>query len=170
MIDKSLLLRDARGWIASGFGSGLAPFAPGTFGTLAAIPFVCLLGYYCPLWLYLLVTTLVFALGCWAAGWVIRTFKVEDPGVVVIDEWVGFALSWAPVAYWSKPMPWLTYLVCAFLVFRAADILKPWPASWADQKLHGGFGAMLDDAFAGIWAALVMVVLLWQDVLVWQNV
>lgn len=164
MIIPSVLLRDWRGWLASGLGSGLSPWAPGTVGTLAALAPVVWLGKL-PFAYFLLASALLFLLGCIAAAWVIDQFGVDDPGVVVIDEWVGFALTWAPVVYLrpelsARSLAFWVSLGSAFLLFRLTDILKPWPASWADNRLHGGFGAMLDDAFAGCWSALLMVLLL----------
>jgi phosphatidylglycerophosphatase A len=165
------LLTDPRGWIATGMGSGFAPRAPGTFGTLAALPLCVLAGHYLPLWGYAALTLCLFIVGVWAAGWVIHTLKIQDPGVVVIDEWVGMLLTWLPVAYWQhwaarapavSTTTALLWLGAAFLAFRLTDILKPWPASWADQRLHGGFGAMLDDVFAGLWSALIVGLMLWQ--------
>ena len=160
------MMRDVRGWIATGLGSGLAPVAPGTFGTLAALPACWALGHYLPLWGYLLATVSLFCIGWWAAGWVVRTYKVEDPGVIVIDEWAGMAITWLPVAYWPQTQNFWLVLVTAFVAFRATDIVKPWPASWADAKVQGGFGAMLDDAFAGLWSAGIMLLLLWLGVFV----
>ena len=158
------MMRDVRGWIATGLGSGLAPVAPGTFGTLAALPACWALGHYLPLWGYLLATVSLFCIGWWAAGWVVRTYKVEDPGVIVIDEWAGMAITWLPVAYWPQTQNFWLVLVTAFVAFRVTDIVKPWPASWADAKVQGGFGAMLDDAFAGLWSAGIMLLLLWLGV------
>ncbi len=159
------MMRDARGWIATGLGSGLAPVAPGTFGTIASLPLCWALGHYLPLWGYVLATVALFCFGWWAAEWVVQTYKVQDPGVIVIDEWAGMAITWLPVAYWPHAQNFWLALLAAFLAFRATDIAKPWPASWADTKLHDGFGAMLDDAFAGIWSAAVMLLLLWMGVL-----
>ncbi len=158
-------MRDPRGWIATGLGSGLAPVAPGTFGTLAALPLCWALGRNLPLWGYLLSTAALFFLGWWAAAWVVRSYKIQDPGLIVIDEWAGMALTWLPVAYWPHAQNLWLALTVAFLSFRATDIAKPWPASWADTQLHGGFGAMLDDAFAGVWSAAIMLLLLWLGVL-----
>ena len=126
MIIPSLLLRDWRGWLASGFGSGLSPWAPGTVGTLAALAPVVLLGQL-SLTYFLLSCLVLFVLGCVAAHWVITRFGVEDPGVVVIDEWVGFGLTWAPVVYLRPELKLQTFsfwliLASAFLLFRLTDI------------------------------------------------
>jgi phosphatidylglycerophosphatase A len=161
MNQKFALLRDVRGLIATGFGSGLTAVAPGTFGTIFALPLCYFAGKHLPLAAYLSALAIVFAVGCWASAWVIQQLGTDDPGCVVIDEWVGMALTWIPVAYWWEPHATLVYLLPAFAIFRAADIFKIWPASWADRTLSGGFGAMLDDALAGIWGALLLCVLLY---------
>jgi phosphatidylglycerophosphatase A len=166
LIDRKKLVSDPRGLIAAGFGSGLAPIAPGTFGSIAALPLCYLLGLYLSWPVFLLVTVLVFGIGCWAASWVIRQFHIEDPGVIVIDEWVGMALTWLPAAY--APMifsdmrhaSWF-YLIPALLIFRICDIAKPFPAGWVDDHLHGGFGAMLDDTIAGVWGAAIVCLLIY---------
>jgi phosphatidylglycerophosphatase A len=162
---KVNLLRDFRGLIACGFGSGLAPIAPGTFGTVAALPCCFALGHFLPLWAYVTVWAGVFAVGCWASAWVIRELQREDPGVIVIDEWVGMAITWAAVCYWPNAHSNWVYLAPAFLAFRLADIAKVWPASFVDKNVHGGFGAMLDDAIAGIWGALAVSLMLYLNVL-----
>jgi len=153
------LMRHPWGWIASGFGSGLSPFAPGTTGSLAALlPYVGLraLGP----WAVLAGCVVAFVIGVYAANWVIARIGREDPGVVVMDEWAGLWITLLPATAWWPTIgfapPLWAELASGFLVFRVLDILKPWPASWADRQLHGGFGAMLDDAFAGIYGALLM--------------
>lgn len=163
---RRAVLRHPAGWIASGFGAGLSPFAPGTAGSLVALPIYVLLHAAHPLLPWLAVV-LGFAVGTWAAGWVIRTIGIEDPGVVVIDEFVGQWLALAIVDAALRQFPGtlpapstLALLLVGFLLFRLCDIVKPWPASWADRRLHGGFGAMLDDAFAGLWAGLLAIVAL----------
>jgi phosphatidylglycerophosphatase A len=145
-----VVLTHPLGWIASAFGVGLAPWAPGTFGSLAA-----LLPWY--LWLrelppsiYLAVVALAFALGVVAAHWVIGKTKIEDPSVVVWDEVVG---QW--LTLFLAPPGWF-WPLAGFALFRLFDIWKPWPVRWADRQLHGGFGAMLDDLLAGAYALLVM--------------
>jgi phosphatidylglycerophosphatase A len=136
-------------WIASGFGAGLSPKAPGTVGTLVAIlPWLLLREL--PLVAYLAAVLAVFVLGVWAAQRVIDILGAEDPGVVVIDEWIGLWITLLLV-----PPGWL-WLLAGVVLFRLFDILKPWPVSWADRRLHGGFGAMFDDALAGVYALLVL--------------
>ena len=161
---KHELLRHPWGWLASGFGSGLSPFAPGTAGTAAALLVYLALRPFG--WVALLVAAVImFGLGARAADWVIREIGIEDPGVVVVDEWVGTwitllpALTLWPLLGYAPPL-WLE-LLAAFVAFRITDILKPWPASWADRELHGGFGAMADDAIAGVYSALMLCALPW---------
>ena len=100
--------------------------------------------------MYLGVLLLAFAIGIWAANWVIAKTRIEDPSVVVWDEFLGqwIALLLAPAGW-----PWM---LGGFALFRLFDIWKPWPVSWADSKLHGGLGAMLDDVLAGAYACLVL--------------
>jgi phosphatidylglycerophosphatase A len=159
------LLRHPAGWLATGFGGGYAPVAPGTVGSLMAIPPWLALALWHPLatWIGL---ALVFAIGVWAAGWVIRAIGREDPGVVVIDEWAGqwlclslvdLGLRWIPGLH--APSTW-ALVALGFVAFRACDIVKPWPASWADREVSGGVGAMLDDVLAGAWAGLAAIVVL----------
>jgi phosphatidylglycerophosphatase A len=146
---RARLLSHPAGWLATGFGSGLSPIAPGTVGTAAALlPWLLLREL--PLTAYLLVVLAAFLAGIWAAGWVIRRIGQEDPGVVVIDEFVGLWLALA-----AAPAGW-AWALSGFALFRLFDIAKPWPASWADRKLKGGFGAMIDDAFAGLYALLAL--------------
>lgn len=164
MANRFVVLRHPWGWLASGFGSGLSPFAPGTVGTAAAM-----LGYLVLRphgWAVLaLAAAVAFVLGVFAANWVIGQTGIEDPGVVVIDEWVGVWISLLPVhLVWPRldyAAPLWLELLLAFLAFRATDIVKPWPASWADRELGGGFGTMADDAIAGLYAALLLCVWPW---------
>lgn len=146
---RARLLSHPAGWLATGFGSGLSPIAPGTVGSAAALlPWLLLREL--PLTAYLLVVLATFLAGIWAADWVIRRIGEEDPGVVVIDEFIGLWLALA-----AAPTGW-AWALSGFALFRLFDIAKPWPASWADRKLKGGFGAMVDDAFAGLYALLAL--------------
>ncbi|HEY8011070.1 MAG TPA: phosphatidylglycerophosphatase A [Rudaea sp.] len=150
------LLRHPAGWIASGFGSGLSPVAPGSAGSLAALlPWLALRELPWPL--YFVVLALAFALGVWACGWVVRVLRIDDPGVAVWDEFVGQWIALAPLL-WLESAWW--WIAAGFILFRIFDIAKPWPVSWADRRLDGGLGVMLDDVFAGIYAAIVLVLVM----------
>jgi phosphatidylglycerophosphatase A len=147
------LLGHPLGWIATGFGVGLAPKAAGTFGSLAALVPWWLWLRHLPFTYYAIVVVASFALGTWAAHWVIRRTGIEDPGVVVWDEFVGQWLALWPLGV--VVTDWRC-LVAGFALFRLFDIWKPWPVRWADRSVHGGFGAMLDDALAGAMALAVL--------------
>lgn len=141
-------------FIAFGFGSGLMPVAPGTWGTLAAIPVYLIIAPYA-LGVYLGFTVLAFILGVWASETVSRELGVHDFGGIVWDEVVGFLLTMMAVPvglYW---------IIAGFLLFRLFDILKPWPIRFFDERVKGGFGVMLDDALAAVPAWLLMQVLVW---------
>jgi phosphatidylglycerophosphatase A len=144
------------GWIASGFGAGLSPFAPGTAGSaVALIPWLALRELPWPV--HVLALVAAFALGVWVSSIVVRRLGVSDPGVIVWDEFVGPWLARVPLLAWPRGAGWV---LAGFVLFRVFDVWKPWPASWADRNVKGGFGVMLDDAFAGGWAAIVLAVLL----------
>jgi phosphatidylglycerophosphatase A len=148
------VLRDPRLLLAFGFGSGLAPRAPGTFGTLAAVPLLLLL-VQLPLWLYALVVLLAAIAGIALCSWSSRRLGVHDHPGIVWDEFVGL---W--IACWALPPTW-PWLLAGFLLFRLLDIWKPWPIRIADRQVHGGFGIMLDDVLAGaISCALLHLILL----------
>lgn len=140
------LLRDPGHCLALGFGSGLLPRAPGTFGTLVAVP-LYLLCMQLTTPLYLLIVLGAFGLGVYLCGRTARALQVHDHPAIVWDEVVGFliAMAWAPPG-------WLWVLV-GFLTFRLFDILKPWPIRSLDRRLGGGLGIMLDDVLAGLAAA-----------------
>lgn len=147
------VLKTPAGWIATGLGTGFFPYASGTVGTLAALlPWLAF--RHLPLWQYAVLLVVAFALGVWAAQRVIDAIDVQDPGIIVWDEFVGL---W--IALFSAPSGW-EWMLAGFVLFRCFDILKPWPVSWADDQCEGGFGAMLDDAFAGGYA-LASVQLIW---------
>jgi phosphatidylglycerophosphatase A len=143
------LLRDPRHLLALGFGSGLAPVAPGTFGTLAAVPLYLLIAGF-PLEIYLLIVLAGFLLGVYLCGFTTKVLGVHDHGGIVWDEIVGFWITMIAVA------PEWYWMVLGFLLFRLFDIVKPWPIRWVDKHLQGGFGIMFDDVLAGIFAALAL--------------
>jgi phosphatidylglycerophosphatase A len=136
-------------FLAFGLGSGAAPVAPGTFGTLAAVPLYLLLTQL-PLPLYLLAVVLAFGLGIWLCERTSRDLGVHDHGGIVWDEFVGFWLTMV-----AAPEGW-QWLLAGFLLFRLFDILKPFPISYLDRHIHGGLGIMLDDAVAGSFAWFVL--------------
>jgi phosphatidylglycerophosphatase A len=139
--------------LATWFGTGLLPVAPGTWGSLAALPFAWAIGGLGGRGALLAAALVAFAVGCWAAGEYERETGTKDPGAVVIDEVVG---QWVTLAF--VPLsPWSTAL--GFVLFRAADIVKPWPASLAERRLEGGLGVMADDVVAGVYAGIALLVI-----------
>lgn len=149
---RRILLRNPAGWMALGFGSGLSPVAPGTVGSLVALlPWFGLREL--PIPVFALALIVAFALGVWACDWAVRRLQIADPGAIVWDEFVGQWLALAPLMW--KPRDWL-WIVAGFILFRIFDIVKPWPVSLADRKIGGGFGVMLDDVIAGVYAAIVL--------------
>lgn len=144
--------------IALGGGIGLAPFAPGTFGTLLGFPLAWLLIRYCALELSLAILAVAFALGAWACGATGRALGVADHGAMVWDEVVAFAL-----VLLFTPAGW-AWQVGAFAAFRFFDIVKPPPIRWFDRKLKNGFGVMFDDVLAALYSLLILaLVKLWLD-------
>lgn len=139
-------------FLAFGFGSGLSPFAPGTFGTLAAVP-LYLLFQSLDVISYCLVVAVVCAVGVWLCGRSSEMLGVHDHGGIVWDEFAGYFITMI-----AAPAGWL-WIIIGFVLFRILDIWKPWPIKWADQKVHGGLGIMLDDILAGFIALGIMQVL-----------
>lgn len=141
-------------FLAFGLGSGAAPWAPGTFGTLAAVPLWYLLAQT-SLPVYLTLTLVAFVIGIWLCGRTSRDLGVHDHGGIVWDEFVGYWITMIAV-----PVDWIWALL-GFVLFRLFDIWKPWPIRPIDRHVHGGLGIMLDDVLAGVFAALVLQGLLW---------
>ncbi|WP_420561637.1 phosphatidylglycerophosphatase A [Tepidicaulis sp.] len=137
--------------LATWFGAGLSPIAPGTMGSVAALLFA-LPVYWLGLSPLLLLgaAALLLPIGIWASGIYSKEIGADDPGAVVIDEVAGqwMVLALAPLT----PLGWLA----AFALFRFFDILKPWPVSWADRTLDGGTGIMMDDILAGLYGMAAM--------------
>ncbi|MBB3227489.1 phosphatidylglycerophosphatase A [Luteibacter sp. Sphag1AF] len=148
------LLATPAGWIACGFGSGLTPKAQGTFGSLAAIaPWLLLRDLSLVAWLVVIV--LGFALGVWVCDIAGRALGVADHRSVVWDEFIGQWIALLP----ALVAPWWA-VVAGFALFRLFDVWKPWPIGWVDRRVKGGMGVMIDDVLAGIFAALVLAILL----------
>lgn len=144
-------LRDPVHLLAFGFGTGLAPFAPGTFGSLVGLAFALALA---PLGLgwNLAAIALAVAAGVWICGESARRLGVHDHPAIVWDEVAGMMIAMlaAPAAWWGAPL--------AFALFRLFDIAKPWPIREIDHGMPGGAGIMLDDVLAGLFAALVLMI------------
>lgn len=152
VMDRAALWAQFRRWdgfMALGFGSGLAPRAPGTAGTLAAVPFALILKTL-SLPELLGVLLVAFLLGVWVCDRVGARLGVSDHGAIVWDEFVGYWLAIALV-----PFHW-GWLLAGFVLFRGFDILKPWPIGPVDRRVKGGLGVMLDDVIAGLLTLLVL--------------
>lgn len=140
-------------WLALWFGSGLIRPAPGTWGSLAALPPAAALAWLFG-WPGLLIGTAVLVpVGLWAIGRYMQAAGQHDPKEVVIDEVAGQWLALLPVATVWELYP------AAFLLFRFFDIVKPWPASWADRSLAGPLGVMMDDLFAGGYSLIICLII-----------
>ena len=136
-------------FLALGFGSGLSPKAPGTFGTLAAIPVFLLFSYFTPLF-YSIAVLIVCVAGIYICGKTAEDVGVHDHGAIVWDEIAGYLITMFLI-----PNRWQS-IVVGFILFRIFDILKPWPISYIDKQIHGGFGIMFDDVIAGVMALACM--------------
>ncbi|HEC11676.1 MAG TPA: phosphatidylglycerophosphatase A [Acidiferrobacteraceae bacterium] len=136
-------------FLAFGFGSGCGPKAPGTWGTLVAMPLFMLMSSL-PWPLYLGITAGLFVVGVWLCGRTARDLDVHDHPGIVWDEIVGYlvTMSFAPSG--------LVWLLAGFVLFRLFDITKPWPIRRFDKDIPGGFGIMFDDVLAGIYGAVVL--------------
>jgi phosphatidylglycerophosphatase A len=135
--------------LAAGFGSGLSPFAPGTMGTLVAIPIYLLIAGL-PLLAYLTICLVTFVMGIWLCDKTSKDLGVHDHGGIVWDEIVGYLVTMA-----GAPFGW-QWILAGFILFRIFDILKPWPIRWLDKSVSGGFGIMLDDLVAGLFSAAIL--------------
>jgi phosphatidylglycerophosphatase A len=140
--------------VATWFGAGLLPVAPGTWGSLAALPLGWIIADRWGTAGLLLAAAIVFVAGCWASGVVVASSGLKDAPSIVVDE---VAAQWLVLAV--APLDGVAY-VLGFLLFRIADILKPWPASWADRRVAGGLGVMIDDVIAALYAAGLLAALL----------
>jgi phosphatidylglycerophosphatase A len=137
--------------LAFGFGSGLSKWAPGTMGSLLAIPFYWIFTLCFSPWLIFIGAIAMFFVGAWAAEKTSQALGLDDYGGIVIDEMVAMwlILAIAPQTGWG--------MVLSFTLFRLFDIFKPWPIRWFEQQISGGLGVMIDDVIA---AAFVIIILL----------
>ena len=135
--------------LAFGFGSGLAPKAPGTFGTLACLPLYFLISDL-SISFYIIACILVSLAGIYICDYCAKSLKSHDHPGIVWDEFAGFLITMIGV-----PFSW-TNLIIGFILFRIFDIFKPWPINWLDKQVSGGFGIMIDDIVAGLFALGVL--------------
>ena len=149
----SHLWRNPVHWLSFGFGSGASPVVPGTMGTVIAIP-IYLVAFPLPSILYILLTLVMFAVGVWLCEKTSHALGVHDHPSIVWDEIVGYMIT-----MYAAPAGWMWVLI-GFVLFRIFDIVKPWPVSLADQKISNGFGIMLDDVLAAVYAWIVMHLLI----------
>lgn len=142
------LLANPANFLGLGAGSGLAPVAPGTFGTIAAIPLVMLMPNTMPI--YIALVLVLFVAGVWICDTCANNLGVHDHPAIVFDEWVGYMITmiFAPRSF--------LFLAIGFALFRFFDIVKPWPIGYVDKQVAGGMGIMIDDVIAGVFAAIVL--------------
>ncbi len=138
--------------VATWFGTGLLPFAPGTWGSLTALPCAWAICAFAGRAALAAAAVLAFALGCWASAKVAQTSGRKDPGFIVVDE---VAAQWLVLV--AAPLDWRAYLA-AFLLFRIFDIMKPRPARAIERRVEGGLGIMLDDVAAALYAVVLLLV------------
>ncbi|PPR11577.1 MAG: Phosphatidylglycerophosphatase A [Alphaproteobacteria bacterium MarineAlpha11_Bin1] len=126
-------------------GTGLLPVAPGTWGSLFALPFAWLIASEFGSLGLLTASAVALLAGVWSSTYYLKSTSLKDPGTIVIDETAGqfLVLAFVPLNFW--------WYLAGFILFRIADILKPWPASWADRFLPGAWGIMTDDIFAALY-------------------
>ena len=151
------IFRDPFLFVAFGFGAGLAKVGPGTAGTLLAIPIYWLLIQF-GLPIYLLVVLIALLAGIWICDVASDRLGVHDHSGIVWDEIVGL---WITMIAVPATIP---LVVVGFVLFRFFDIVKPWPISWLDQHVSGGFGIMIDDVLAAIFANLCLQGLVYSGV------
>ena len=140
-------------FLAFGFGSGLAKKAPGTMGTVAAIPVYLLFAQF-NFWVFSLLTIISTVVGVWICDVAAKKLNEHDYGGIVWDEVAGYLITmWFTVAF--IPFSW-TAIISGFILFRIFDIIKPQPIKWVDSQVEGGLGIMLDDVIAGIFAGVIL--------------
>ena len=152
---KHIVLRNPIHILSFGFGAGFSPFAPGTVGTLVAIPIYLLLASFSSI-IYFSFVIVSFFIGCWLCGQTSNALGVHDHPGIVVDEIVGYLVTMLLV-----PPTWY-WVLLGFLLFRVFDIWKPWPVSLADRHIRGGIGIMLDDFIAAIYSLLSLHIVIWS--------
>ena len=152
---KTLDLKQPYVWLATWFGVGFIAKAPGTWGSLAALPFGMIV-FSCTGTLgFIILTIIVTLLGLWSAAKFEKASGMKDNQMIVIDEVAGQSIALLPALSLMQFHP--LWILLAFALFRLFDITKPWPVSWAERKLGGSPGVMLDDIIAGLMAAIFLI-------------
>ena len=150
--------------IGTFFGLGLSKYAPGTVGSLGTLPLAYLLIKFGGFGALILASVVIFFIGAKAVDIIIKETGIEDPSKVVIDETVGQLLSFSIVCYLAPEylldQGAIIYYIAAFVFFRFFDILKMGPVKYADKEIKNAYGVMLDDVFAGIFAACLLLAVL----------
>lgn len=141
-------------FLAFGFGSGLSPKAPGTMGTLVAIPLFYLMSEL-TLISYTILLIFITIISFYIAGKSAELLGIHDHGGIVIDEICGYLVTMI-----MAPVTWQA-VILGFILFRFFDIFKPWPIKFFDQHISGGIGIVVDDLMAGIYALLSLQLILW---------
>ncbi len=144
--------------LATWFGCGRVPIAPGTAGTLGAVPLYLLLRPHGAL-VTLAASAVIALIGVWAANYVIASTSTKDPQIVVIDEVAGVLVTL------SVASPTWASLAAGVVAFRIFDQFKPWPARTFEERLPGGWGVVMDDMAAGVWGAIALLTLRWGGVI-----
>ncbi len=153
-LPTGLKFQDPIHFFAIGFGSGASPIMPGTMGTLVAIPLYLAMQLLSVPFYTLILAAMIFV-GFWICDVADHAAGVHDHPSIVWDEIVGFLLTmWAVLATWET-------VILGFLLFRLFDIWKPWPINWMNQKIGGGVGVVADDLMAGLFAAVVLHIIMW---------
>jgi len=147
--DFPWMIRSPARTLALGFGSGLAPIVPGTFGTLVALPFIFIFAQG-PMWFYIAGMVGVSAIGVWACETACNDMGAHDDRSIVWDEVAGYLIT-----MFLLPLTW-QWLLAGFVLFRLVDIIKPWPINLLDKHVDGGFGVMIDDIAAGVLCCIVL--------------
>ena len=151
MLDKNFILKNTHHIIALGFGTGLYKKAPGTLGTLVAIPLFLAINKV-DISFQLLFAVMVFILGIWSSNVVSNSLKLKDPSCIVIDEIAAFLFLLILIN------PNVYQLIYVFILFRLFDIWKPYPISWLEKNYSGGFGIMIDDIAAALMALIIYLI------------